>query len=115
MNFVDAVKSGFENYVNFEGRATRSEFWWWSLFGFLAGAAAGVLDAVLMLGFINTLVSLALLAPGLAVGARRLHDINKSGWWQLLWFIPIIGWAILIYWDVKKGDEGENRFGAAKI
>lgn len=111
MNFPDAVKSGFENFVNFEGRAARSEFWWWQLFAFLVNIVASVIDASLNLGFLSPLASLALLAPGLAVAARRLHDINKSGWWQLLVLLPIIGWIVLLIWYVKQGDIAENRFG----
>jgi len=52
------------------------------------------------------------LLPGIAVGARRLHDINKSGFWLFLWFLPIIGWIIMIVWAIKKGDQGDNRFGS---
>ena len=61
---------------------------------------------------INALASLALLLPSLAVGARRLHDINKTGWWLLLWLVIIVGWIILIIWAIKKGDGASNRFGS---
>ncbi|HNQ91974.1 MAG TPA: DUF805 domain-containing protein [Alphaproteobacteria bacterium] len=111
MNFPDAVKSGFDNYINFEGRASRSEYWWWWLFYMLAYAGAIVIDIALSLGLLSVLISLALLAPSLSIGARRLHDINKSGWWQLLVLIPLIGPIILIIWYCMKGNLGENRFG----
>ena len=53
----------------------------------------------------------ATLIPSFAVGARRLHDINRSGWWQLLWFAILIGWIILIVWAIKQGDKGPNKYG----
>lgn len=112
MNLPDAVKSCLNNYINFEGRATRSEYWWFFLFYLIVNILTMVLDALLGLGVLSTLATLALLAPSLAVGARRLHDIGKSGWWQLLWIVPIIG-LIIFYLLAKKGDEGENRFGPA--
>ncbi len=114
MNFQDAIKSGFENYFNFGGRATRSEFWWWFLFQIICYVAASVLDGVLGLGTLSLVASLALLAPSLAVGSRRLHDINKSGWLQLLYFIPLIGLLVMIYFLVQKSDASENRFGSPR-
>ena len=108
MNFVDAVKTCFTKYVGFEGRATRSEYWWWVLFIF----AVAIVMAVLNLGMIGNLFSLATLLPSIAVGARRLHDIGKSGWWQLIALIPLIGWLVLIYWAVQPS-EGDNAFGPA--
>ena len=106
MNFVDAVKTCFSKYVGFEGRATRSEYWWWVLFVF----AVAIVMGVLRLGMIGNLFSLATLLPSIAVGARRLHDIGKSGWWQLIALIPLIGWLVLIYWAVQPS-EGDNAFG----
>ncbi|MBT9551742.1 MAG: DUF805 domain-containing protein [Hydrogenophaga sp.] len=108
MNFVDAVKTCFSKYVGFEGRATRSEYWWWVLFVF----AVAIVMGVLRLGTIGNLFSLATLLPSIAVGARRLHDIGKSGWWQLIALIPLIGWLVLIYWAVQPS-EGDNAFGPA--
>ena len=76
MSFVAAVQSGFRNYVNFKGRATRSEYWWFALFTVLAQAVASSISD----GFGN-LVSLAVFLPGMAVQVRRLHDTGRSGWW----------------------------------
>jgi uncharacterized membrane protein YhaH (DUF805 family) len=115
MNFPDAVKSGFENYVNFEDRASRSEFWWWTLFYIITYVAAIAIDITLSLGFLSVLISLTFLAPSLAVGARRLHDINKSGWWQLIYFIPLLGMIVMLIFLVKKGNPEENRFGKPSI
>ncbi len=63
-------------------------------------------------GGLGTIFGLAVLIPSIAVSCRRLHDIDKSGWLQLLVFIPIIGWAFLLYWFVQPGEDGQNSFGA---
>lgn len=111
MSFIQAIQSGFQNYANFEGRSSRSAYWYWALFGFLLGLIPGVL-AILPL---QLLISLALLLPGLAVGARRLHDINRSGW-NLLWlFLPLLGAIYLIYLLVQPSDVGPNQYGEAPM
>ena len=109
MDFVTAVKTVFGKYVVFEGRALRSEFWYFQLFLLIVNL---VLNAILPP--LSAAFGLITLLPGLAVGARRLHDIGKSGWWQLLWFLPVIGIIVLIVWWVTKG-EGDNRFGPAPV
>ena len=106
MNFGQAIKTCFNKYATFAGRAGRPEFWWFVLFSLLVTAAASMIGQRL-----EGLVSLALLLPSLAVGARRLHDIGKSGWFQLLWFIPLIGWAFLVYWAVQASTPGHNEYG----
>lgn len=110
MNFVEAITSGFNKYVTFSGRAARSEFWYWMLFAFIANVVAGIVDGVLGLGLVGLLVSLALLLPGLAVSARRLHDIDRTAWWLLI-ALTMIGIILLIVWDCIKGTTGPNRFG----
>jgi uncharacterized membrane protein YhaH (DUF805 family) len=107
MDFGQAIKNCLNNYATFTGRAGRAEFWWFFLFNLLASMAASV-----VWNRLGNLVSLALLLPSLAVGARRLHDIGKSGWFQLLWFLPVIGWLILVYWAAQKSDAGPNEYGA---
>jgi uncharacterized membrane protein YhaH (DUF805 family) len=110
MNFGQAIQSGFRNYVNFNGRAMRSEYWYWTLFAVLLQLAVEmVTDGEV--SWISGLVSLALFLPSLSVSIRRLHDIDKSGWWFLLWFVPIVGWIVMIYWACRKGTDGANRFG----
>ena len=101
VGFGEAISRGFKNYFNFNGRATKAEYWWWALFALLVG----------LIPFLGEVVGLLLLIPGLSLGARRLHDINKSGWWQLLWFAILIGWIILIAWAIKQGDRGPNKHG----
>ena len=110
VKFGEAIGIGFKNYVNFGGRATRAEYWWWFLFAILGGTATGILDS-LGAGVTQSIFNLAILIPGLALGARRLHDIGKSGWWQLLWFAILVGWIILIIWSVRQGNKGSNTHG----
>ena len=111
MNFSQAVTSCFGKYVGFEGRAARSEFWYWTLFSVIANLVAGILDSVLGAGLIGVVVSLALLLPGIAVSARRLHDLDRTAWWLLIAFTGV-GVILLIIWDCTKGTTGSNRFGA---
>ena len=114
MDFTKAVETGFAKYVNFEDRTSRSEFWWWILFLFIVVLIANMLDAriygereALFTGVLN----LILFLPNLAISVRRLHDLDKSGWWVLINLIPIIGFLIYIFWAVQKGTNGPNRFG----
>ena len=113
MGFVDAVKSAYNNYAKFEGRASRSEFWWFVLFymivaialSFLAGLIPGVgkiFGILLMVFYIGSIV------PFIALAARRMHDTDHSGWFQL---IPIYS----LYLAIIEGTKGENRFGAPVV
>lgn len=98
MNFGQAISTCFSKYATFSGRASRPEFWWFTLFQILVSIVASMLGDI-----VAGLVSLALLLPALAVGARRLHDIGKSGWWQLI-MLTVIGLLLLIYWWVQPGN-----------
>jgi len=111
MGFGDSVRYGFEHYVDFSGRSSRPSYWWWFLFGILAGIGANILDAIFGGGIISILVGLALLLPGLSYAARRLHDINRTGWWLLIGILPLIGLIVLIVFLVQRGDAGENQYG----
>ncbi len=102
MDFVQAIKSCLGQYATFSGRASRSEFWWFFLFQVLVMAATSMLGDV-----INDIASLALLLPALAVGTRRLHDIGRTGWWQLL-LLTGIGFLVLLYWWVQPSDGSAN-------
>ena len=131
MGFTSAIKSGFSNYFNFSGRASRSEYWYWFLFSVIVGMGLGFIDGILGLyivdpvlldpempeygevggmGLLSSLAQLALFIPGLAMVWRRLHDIDKSGAWFFIIF-TCIGAIFLIIWYVKKGTAGPNRFG----
>jgi len=101
MNFGQAISACFSRYATFSGRASRPEFWWFFLFQILVSIAASMFGDV-----VNGLVTLVLLLPALAVGARRLHDIGKSGWWQLI-MLTVIGFLLLIYWWAQPGNNDE--------
>ncbi len=120
MNFSQAVSSFFARWKDFNGRSSRSEYWWATLFVALTSIFTNILT--LFLGLSGSIVaiivlllivifSLFLTIASLALVVRRLHDTNKSGWWYLIIF-TIIGILPLLYWYCKKGDEGENRFGS---
>jgi len=113
MNFGEAIKSGLSNYVTVSGRACRSEFWFWTLFVILVTIAAGIIDQAVVeseYGLVQPLTSLALFLPGIAVAIRRLHDLDRTGWWVLIAFTGI-GIILLLIWDCMKGTSGPNRFG----
>jgi uncharacterized membrane protein YhaH (DUF805 family) len=104
MNFIDAIKICFTKYVDFNDCASRPEFWWWFLFTVIASLALQAVSYNLSGAF-----SIATFLPSLAVGARRLHDTNRSAWWLLLYFLPIIGWIVLIVFWAETGQP--NRYG----
>ncbi|MBT2130313.1 DUF805 domain-containing protein [Aliiroseovarius lamellibrachiae] len=116
MDFQTAVKTCLSKYVTFSGRAARSEYWWFSLFLIVVTIVlSGVDYLVFGMGEIfsplSDLFSLATFLPAIAVTARRLHDIDRSGWWMLIGIVPIVGWILMIYWLVIQGTDGPNRFG----
>ena len=138
VGFPDAVKLGFQRFTDFRGRSTRAEYWWWVLFVVVVGAILSFVD--IRTGTYNTqsgsgllsgLFKLATLTPGLALGARRLHDINRTGWWQLMWFGILLSSVlaalkaprfalggvgpviVLLWWATKPSDEGTNKYGLA--
>jgi uncharacterized membrane protein YhaH (DUF805 family) len=115
MSFTDAIQSGFSNYANFQGRTLRSEYWFFALGIALISIVAQLIDRI-GLGYpvLGTIVSLGTIIPSLAVAARRLHDTDRSGWWQLLLFVPLIGAIVLIVWYATAGTPGTNRFGPAR-
>src|SRR5512137_936749 len=102
MNFIEAVKSVLTKYADFNGRASRSEYWWFFLFNILLSIFTGIIDISIDPqgpGWIGIIVSLALLLPGIAVSIRRMHDVGKSGWFIL---IPIYN-LILALTEGQKG------------
>ena len=116
MTFVESVKAVLTNYAGFRGRSARPEFWWFNLFALIVSIVFTVFsgnDGSSFLGIVGTLVSLALVVPSFAVGARRLHDIGRSGWYQLFLLIPLVGIIILIVWWARAGDPTDNAFGTA--
>ncbi len=140
MSFTTAITACLRRYATFSGRSRRSEYWWWTLFvsvvqlgvylvaltaavvgagaptavepsGAGSGVAAGVAGFVVSTLFILlALFSLAVFLPGLAVTVRRLHDVDRSGWWVLLALVPF-GVIVLLVFEVQEGTPGPNRFG----
>ena len=106
-----------QNYANFNGRARRSEYWYFFLFNVIFAFAAMILDNVaglandLTYGPIYGLYALFAFLPGLAVADRRMHDIGKSGWMILVALIPLIGgiWILILF--ATEGHKGENEYG----
>lgn len=105
MDFVQSIQSCLGQYATFSGRASRSEYWWFFLFQVVVMIIASMLGDV-----VYGLASLALLLPALAVGTRRLHDIGRTGWWQLL-LLTGIGILVLLFWWVQSGDGSANTYG----
>ena len=88
-----------KKYAEFSGTATRQEFWMYFLFNALVAMGVSVVAGIIGILWLGTVYNLAVLVPTLAIGARRLHDIGKSGWWQLIGIIPLVGLIVLvIFW-----------------
>jgi uncharacterized membrane protein YhaH (DUF805 family) len=107
MKFQQAVQTCFSKYVDFSGRASRSEYWWFVLAYIVVAVVAGFIHE-----YVYVLAVLAFLLPLLAAGARRLHDIGKSGWWLLVGLIPVIGGLVLLYFTVQPSEAGANDYGS---
>jgi uncharacterized membrane protein YhaH (DUF805 family) len=94
MTFQESIQVCLRKYADFNGRASRSEFWWFFLFLVLVQMVCGAINTNL-----GAVVSLGFLLPSLASGCRRLHDTNRSGWWLLLVLLPVFGVIVLIvFW-----------------
>ena len=121
MNFVEATKTCFIKYADFSGRASRSEYWYFSLFMLLLSICSMIIDSRIAgvpfweyddwTGPASLIVTILTILPALGVSVRRLHDIDKSGWWILIAF-TIIGFILLIHWAIKESNIGDNQFGS---
>ncbi len=109
MTFVDSIKTCFAKYADFNGRATRSEYWWFYLFLVLVYIVLAVLAVAVGSEFVLVLI-LGLVLPAIAAATRRLHDTGRSGWWQLIAIIPLIGLALIVFL-VLEGTPGDNQYG----
>lgn len=117
MGFMDAVKSVYSNYFNFQGRARRSEYWFFYLFAVIVGVVAqilivstgetwaGIFSLVYLVFILGTII------PQLAVAVRRLHDTDRSGWWLLIGLIPLVGFIVLLIFMVGDSKPGANKYG----
>jgi uncharacterized membrane protein YhaH (DUF805 family) len=107
----DAVRSCLSKYATFSGRARRAEYWWFTLAVIIVEIVTSLIDRALGTSLVTLLVALALFLPGLAVGVRRLHDTDRSGWWLLIALVPFVGAIVLLVFEVLDGTPGPNRFG----
>ena len=115
MSFQDAVRTTLTTkYATFTGRARRSEYWFFALFNVIVSIITSAIDRAIPgdIQIVGTIVGLALLVPGLAVGARRLHDTGRSGWWQLIALVPLVGIILLIVWWATDSEPRPNQHGA---
>lgn len=106
--YIDVIK----RYFDFNGRARRQEFWMFSLINFVILVVLAIVANMIDFPYLMNLYQLAVLLPSLGVGARRLHDTGKSGWWQLIGIVPLIGIIVLIVFWAKDSDPGDNQYGA---
>jgi len=108
MTFGKSIATCMGKYVDFSGRASRPEYWWFYLFTVLLNWGSLIVDQS---GILSGIVNLALMLPALSAAARRLHDTNRSGWWMLIAF-TIIGLIPLIIWLASKGSDQSNEHGS---
>jgi len=129
MDFTRAISSGYRKYLTFGGRASRSEYWWWVLFILLSSIVVAIVEGTLGLGSgtvtqveggvsasyaggpLSIIWALVNILPGIAVGVRRLHDTDRSGWWYLIALVPLVGAIVLLVFFCTRGTAGANRFG----
>ena len=116
MDFQTSIKTCFSKYADFSGRALRSEFWFFCLFVTLGCLVATIID-IMILGYsievngpMYLIFSVAVFIPSIAATARRLHDVNRSGWWQLIYF-TIIGILLILVWNITEGEKKKNIYG----
>ena len=106
--YLDVLK----NYTGFSGRARRTELWMFWLINLGIAIVLTVIESILGLpGVLSGLYNLAILLPSIAVGMRRLHDTDRSGWWLLIAFVPLLGAIVLLIFFCLEGTKGPNRFG----
>ena len=116
MTFTESVSVCFKKYFVFEGRASRSEYWWFQLIVAPAYIIFEITDSESSpVSFLFLVIALLTLIPAISAGVRRLHDTNKSGFYLLLSFIPFIGGLIVLFFLIAQGTKGKNRFGADPI
>lgn len=105
-----------KKYAEFNGRSRRKEYWMFYLIYSIISTVLSILDQFLVsftsgITVLSGLFGLFFIIPWIAISVRRLHDVNKSGWYLLLWFLPIIGWIWLFVLSVTEGDSGPNKYG----
>ena len=117
VGFVESLLLFFKNYLNFSGRSGPSAYWWYLLWSLIFTILFALIDSLALdisaedLFSLSSAFALITLIPSISLSFRRLHDIDKSGWWLLI-SLTIIGIPVLIYWAIKAGDRQENSYGA---
>ena len=114
MTFEESIKSAFSKYATFSGRARRSEYWYFVLAFSVLSTLFTVLDSAVdssVFTWLNSVLSLAVFLPNLALCWRRMHDIGKSGAWSLIVLIPFVGCIIYLVWACRDSQPGENQYG----
>ena len=113
--FTEALKK----YAVFSGRSRRKEYWYFVLFTVLISIALSIIDGLTGtyessagVGLLSGIFSLGILIPSIAVSVRRLHDIDRTGWWILISLVPIIGWIVLLVFHVQDSTPSTNRYGS---
>lgn len=101
-----------QNYCGFSGRARRKEYWMFVLVNLIVSFVLGLVDGFLGIQILTSLYNLAILIPNFALQFRRLHDIDRSAWWLLLAFVPLVGAIVLLIFTLLPGTVGENKYGA---
>ena len=119
ISFTGAVKLGFQRYFDFSGRSSRSEFWFFELFLIISGIAVGLAETIITatLGFplfLQAIWGLFTFIPSISIAVRRLHDIDKSGWWLLLHIIILFGSIVLLIFHIKN-TQGPNKYGEGPL
>lgn len=109
VSFGDAIKMAFEKYAQFQGRSSRSEYWFFVLFCYIVELVAGCISVISV--WLSVVASLALFIPQLAIVWRRMHDIGKGGGWYFINLIPLVGPIIFLIWCCKESEPAANRFG----
>jgi uncharacterized membrane protein YhaH (DUF805 family) len=112
--FIEALKK----YAVFSGRSRRKEYWYFVLFVTIISIVLNIIDVLIGtytrssgVGLLSSIFGLAVLIPSIAVTVRRLHDIDRTGWWVLISLVPLVGWIVLLVFNVQDGTPGSNRYG----
>jgi uncharacterized membrane protein YhaH (DUF805 family) len=115
---MDWYLQALRKYATFSGRACRAEYWYFFLMYVLIYVVLSIVDGIAGtyssedgIGALGTVFVLAMLLPSVAVGVRRLHDIDRTGWWLLIALVPLVGAIVLLVFAVQAGTQGDNQYG----
>ena len=115
MNTFNFYKDAFKNYVNFEGRASKSQYWYFGMWNPIVSIVISIVLNIILHGnavYVSWVYDLIIFLPAISISVRRLHDIGKSGWWNLIIFIPLIGVIVLVVFALMSSEPGTNKYGA---